>query len=52
MSTTEIFAQRGSINNIPTIQSDYSVSIVPGAAFRDNTYITILQKLQSQLASP
>jgi plastocyanin len=38
MSTTEIFAQRGSINNIPTIQADYSVSIVPGAAFRDSTY--------------
>ena len=38
ISTTETFAQRGSIDNIPTIQADYSVSIVPGASMRENTY--------------
>ncbi len=38
ISHTEVFAQIGSTINIPTIQADYSVSIVPGAAMKDNTY--------------
>ena len=37
LGTTEIFAQRA-VLSIPTIQADYAVNIIPGAAQRDSPY--------------
>jgi plastocyanin len=38
LATTEIFAQTGSMATLQNIDATYAVSIVPGAAQKDNTY--------------
>jgi plastocyanin len=38
LTTTEIFAQSGTMSTLQNIDATYAVSIVPGAAQRDNTY--------------
>lgn len=38
MTTTEIFAQFGTMSTLQNIDATYAVSIVPGAAQKDNTY--------------
>lgn len=38
ISTTEIFAQRGSMATLQNIDATYAVSIVPGAAQKENIY--------------
>jgi plastocyanin len=38
LTTTEIFAQSGSMSTLQNIDATYAVSIVPGAAQKDNTY--------------
>lgn len=38
VTNMEIFAQTGSMSTLQNIDADYAVSIVPGAAQKDNTY--------------
>ena len=38
LATTEIFAQTGSMATLQNIDATYAVSIVPGAAQKENTY--------------
>ena len=38
VSTTEIFAQPGSMTTLQNIDATYAVSIVPGAAQKENIY--------------
>jgi plastocyanin len=38
VTTTEIFAQQGTMSTLQNIDATYAVSIVPGAAQKDNTY--------------
>ncbi len=51
VATTEIFAQHGSMATLQNIDATYAVSIVPGAAQKENIYpyyppqIAIIQAL-------
>ena len=38
ISNTEIFAQTGSMGNVPKLNPDYAVSIVPGAALKETPF--------------
>ena len=42
LTTTEIFAQPGSMATLQNIDATYAVSIVPGAAQKENIYHYII----------